>query len=518
MRRSVRLRVWLVVFAVGTVSGACGSGESVLLSGNAPTATSTTVPAASTSNGSSGDGVEADGTVDADPVATVPATTVPSDLDEFPRCPVDALDDASGSIEILFWHGLTASNEAAIVRVVDEYNASQDRVRVIAQSQGGYSETIGKYYQSGVSARPQVVMFPEYMVQQTVDSESVIPVGACVEASGFDTAAFQPSALTAYSTGGVLWGMPFNVSNPVLYYNRAVFERAGLDPDRSPTTLEELREFSEVIVSSGAASYGIALDSGTDSGGGWFLEQWFANAGEYYADNGNGRLAPATRVLYDGPVGVELLTYVQQLIADGLAFNVGDNPNGTATFLKLTDQVEPAAMTIGTSAALSTVLSVVDAGMIAGATVDDLGIGPLPGPGPVPTALVGGAAVYVVDGHGDEQAAAAWDFVQYLVAADVQSLWATVTGYVPVRSDALDLEPVASVYEQDPRFRVAYDQLVGSPDDPALQGPILGPQREVRTVTARAVGEIFAGADVQESLAAAAALANALLADYGARN
>ena len=45
------------------------------------------------------------------------------------------------------------------------------------------------------------------------------------------------------------------------------------------------------------ATFGWVLDSGTNSGGGWFLEQWFARAGEPYADNDNGRSAPATEVL-----------------------------------------------------------------------------------------------------------------------------------------------------------------------------------------------------------------------------
>ena len=142
----------------------------------------------------------------------------------------------------------------------------------------------------------------------------------------------------------------------------------------------------------------------------------------------------------------------------------------------------------------------------------------LPGPGPVPTALIGGASLYVVADHGDETTAAAWDFIQYLVSPEVQSLWATLTGYVPVRADALEVDPAATVYAEDPRFRVAYDQLIGSPDDLALQGPILGPQREVRTVTARAVADIFAGADVQTALSGAAQQANALIADYNARN
>ena len=118
----------------------------------------------------------------------------------------------------------------------------------------------------------------------------------------------------AYQTGGVQWGMPFNISSPVLYYNKAMFEEAGLDPERPPITLDELREYSQQIVDSGAATYGIALDSGVNSGGAWFLEQWFARAGLPYADNDNGRTARATQVLFDTPEAVEMLTFAQDLV------------------------------------------------------------------------------------------------------------------------------------------------------------------------------------------------------------
>ena len=501
------------------VAASCSSGESVLTTGNEdrPTTTAAAEPGSSEPTATPDDG-STDGSTDEPATPAIDVTTTTTPLADLPPCPVDALDAADDPVEITFWHGLNVDNEDAINRLTDEYNASQDRVRVTAQNQGSYGETVDKYYQSRQESRPDVVMFPEYMVQQTADSGSVIPVGACIEESAFDLSQFQRSALAAYSTAGVQWAMPFNVSNPVLYYNRAMFAAAGLDPDSPPRSLQELRDVSQAIVDSGAATYGIALDTGSDSGGGWFLEQWFANGGEFYADNGNGRLAPATGVLYDGPFGVELLTYVQQLIEDGLAFNVGDNAGGSDNFLKLADQSAPAAMTIGTSAALGTVLNVVDGGLIVGITAEDIGIGALPGPGPIPTALIGGASLYVVADHGDETTAAAWDFIQYLVSPEVQSLWATLTGYVPVRADALEVEPAATVYAEDPRFRVAYDQLIGSPDDLALQGPILGPQREVRTVTARAVADIFAGGDVQSALSGAAQQANALIADYNARN
>jgi sn-glycerol 3-phosphate transport system substrate-binding protein len=93
-----------------------------------------------------------------------------------------------------------------------------------------------------------------------------------------------------------------------------------------------------------------------------------------------------------------------------------------------------------------------------------------------------------------------------------------MTGYVPVRADALEVEPALSVYRDDPRYRVAYDQLVKTIDSPASLGPILGPQREIRSITANAVAEIFNGGDVQSALTSAAQQSNALLANYNASN
>ena len=60
-------------------------------------------------------------------------------------------------------------------------------------------------------------------------------------------------------------------------------------------SLDDLRTASQAIVDAPGEAVGIAFESGVDSGGGWFLEQWFARAGELYADNDNGRSAPATQ-------------------------------------------------------------------------------------------------------------------------------------------------------------------------------------------------------------------------------
>ena len=114
--------------------------------------------------------------------------------------------------------------------------------------------------------------------------------------------------------------------------------------------------------------------------------------------------------------------------------------------------------------------------------------------------------------------AASWDFITYLTAAEQQSEWSSATGYLPVRTDALTLDPLQTTWTTDPRFKVPYDQLLSAPDVPTSVGPILGPLREVRTVTAQGVAAIFGGADVAATLAASAAQADALIADYNSRN
>jgi ABC-type glycerol-3-phosphate transport system substrate-binding protein len=174
-------------------------------------------------------------------------------------------------------------------------------------------------------------------------------------------------------------------------------------------------------------------------------------------------------------------------------------------------------MTIGTSAGLGTVLAAIAAGIAPNVAVEDLGVAPMPGPNASLTVLVGGASLWIPADKGDEKAAAAWDFIQYLASAETQSAWASATGYVPMRDDAVALDPLKSTYTNDPRFRVAYDSLVATPDEPTAVGPLLGPQRDVRVLTSRAMATVLDGGDPQAALTDAATRANQLLADYQAQ-
>jgi sn-glycerol 3-phosphate transport system substrate-binding protein len=500
-------RLFVSLTALGLVA-ACSSGGSITGSGD----TTAPKPPATTSGSSSTGSTVAPATTAGPSTTAVPA-------DSFPDCTTDALATASGTTNITFWHGMSGPLNDELTKLTDAYNKSQTKVKV-KLVQGSYEDTADNYLQASQNKRPDMVQLPEYMVQSIVDTKSTIPVGKCVKAANFDLSKFLPAGLAAYTTQGMQRSMPFNISNPVLFYNKKAFAKAGLDPNKPPASLDEMRTMSQKIVDSGAAPFGLALESGFDSGGGWYVEQWFAKAQQFYLDNDNGRSARATKVLYNDQTGVDLLTFLQKMINDKLAVNVGDNSTtGYDNLLKLADKKQPAAMTIATSASLGPVLTVLgDATQFPQIGPNDVGVGPMPGPDGKPGALIGGASLWMVDSGDAVRTSATWDYLTYLVAAEQQSEWATATGYIPVRTDAADLEPYKSTIAKDPRFNVAGDQLAASPDAPTSAGPVTGPLREVRSVLANSVAAILGGADVQASLDDAANQANALISDYNSRN
>ncbi len=291
--------------------------------------------------------------------------------------------------------------------------------------------------------------------------------------------------------------------------------------DAARTSSNEVGAASQAIVDSGAATYGLVVDVGRDSSaGGSALEQYFGRLAEPYVDNGNGREGRATEALFGTDTGVEILTWISEMHRDGLSFNVGENPGGLDAFLKLVDPSEPGAMTVSTSAALGQVLDALDAGLGGDLTRADLSVSPLIGPTDEVTAQVSGASIWFPDGRGDVQTAAAWDFTQFLLEPQSQSTWAAGTGYVPMRSEALGLDPIAALFEEDPRYRVSYDQVSAPLGSINESRAALGPQREVRQLVADLTATLYAdpSADIAALLDETVQESNDLIETYNRLN
>lgn len=420
-------------------------------------------------------------------------------------CPVEALDGVTQPVPVTFWHGMTAENEKTLQALADRYNASQSRVRVSLAFQGTYDETADKYLAAMRGGNlPDLVMLEETRIQLMIDSGTMLPVQACVEASDYDLSDHLPTVLDAFRVDGDLWPMPFNVSTLVLFHDGGDLRRAGVTPPRS---LEDITTVSAAVRASGAARTGIALDVSPS-----VVEQWFALAGEPIVDQENGRAGRATEARLDTATGRQIFTLLHDLVADGLAVNVGRNATYADQLFAVGNG--EAAMAIQTPAALGTIYAVQAAGQF---TDIEVGVSPIPGGGTGPNLPGGGALWLVRRGKDDARIAAAWDFARWLNEPAQQVAWHIGTGYVPIRRSATETPEVQRLWAERPTFRVAYDSLAREVDTD-LAGPVIGPYHEVRDAITNALEAMFVGGrSPADALAEAQREADAALASYNER-
>lgn len=413
---------------------------------------------------------------------------------EASACPMEVLEEVTSPVEITFWHGMTANNETTLQALTDEYNQSQDKVKVNLVFQGTYDEMSDKYITALRGGDlPNLVMLEETRIQPMIDTRSVLPAQACIDAAGYDLSDHLDAVVEEFTIDGDLWPMPFNVSGPVLYYDRNDFTKAGLDPDDPPSTYEELLAAARAIKESGAARSGMALTLRPGN-----IEQWFNMAGEPIVDNDNGRSGRAEQALLDGEVGLEAFTFMKQMMDEGIAVNVGNNANEADNVLAL--GAGDAGMTIGTSAALGTIWAVKDAGQYADVEV---GVAPMPGPDVADDGgiLTSGAALWIIDRNAsDEEKAASFDYLRFLNEPSSQATWHIGSGYIPIRKAAVEDPQIQELWERRPSYRVAYDQLLASKGG---NGPIIGAYKEFREAITEGLERIVVRRDDPAAVLAA---------------
>src|SRR3954465_6216607 len=229
-------------------------------------------------------------------------------------CPLSALARAKGPVTITFWHGLNQANEKVLQGLGDQFNGSQTKVKVDLVNQTGYEEILRKWVAGlGTGDLPDGAQLEDTATQQMIDTQSIVPASACIKADHYDTSDIVGRVLERYTVNGTLYPMPFNVSNPVLYYDKNAFTAAGLDPEKPPTTLEEVKADAQKIKDAGyQTGFGLKLNP-------WYLEQWSAKANTYYANNHNGRSDRATAAVFDNATGRETFAWMKDMVDSGLA-------------------------------------------------------------------------------------------------------------------------------------------------------------------------------------------------------
>ncbi|MBD3922114.1 ABC transporter substrate-binding protein [Paenibacillus sp. PR3] len=448
------------------VASACGSSDN-----NDTNKTSEQTPASTTANES---------------------TTQPSNSDK--------TTSSAAPVKITWWHSMTGANEEAIKKIVSDFNASQSNIQVEAVFQGTYDESLSKLKASmGSKDSPNIVQVYEIGSRFMIDSGYITPIQQFIDADKFDLSQLEPHITNYYSMDGKLNGMPFNTSNPILYYNKDAFKKAGLDPESPPKTYEEFAADAKALTKSGVTGGSIAIY-------GWFMEQFFANQNAEYLNNGNGRSSAASESLVNTDAGVKTLTWWKGMLDDKAISNLGRKTSDTSAAFTA-GQI---AMTIDSTASLRNIVNGV-AGKF------EVGTGFLPRPADAKEGgvVIGGASNYILSGKPEEEQKAAWEFIKYLATPEVQAVWNVSTGYFPITKAAYDQQVLKDNMAKYPQFQTAVDQLHASIDSSATNGAMMGVFPEARQIVEGAIEATLNGQqDPKAALDAAAKQINEKLATY----
>ncbi|WP_117237806.1 ABC transporter substrate-binding protein [Thermus sediminis] len=408
-------------------------------------------------------------------------------------------------VQITFWHSMGGVLGEATEALVRDFNASQNRYEVRSQYVGSYDDGINRLLAALRAGRgyPHVIQVYDIGARIMADSGAVIPLEDLARQRGFNLDNFVPQTRSYYTVDGKLYGLAFNSSNPLLYFNMAAFQEAGLDfkPTWSLNDLEEAaRKLTKRDASGRTVRYGLSIPISS-----WFVEQFSYNSGFHFCNNENGRRARATAVSFDNEAAVALLDTYARLVREGVAVNTGRNWSDSQN---LFSQGQAAIATYST-ASLAGVLRQVG------------------GRFPVRTAFfpylrerngvaIGGAALYVLRGFPAEETEAAWAFVRFLLEPKTQGKWHVATGYFPVVKGVDELPEVRQARVRNPNLTTAIQQLATSKVNNASAGCLMGSFPEIRQYVEAAWEEVLRGRPAREALAAAKARADQALARYNA--
>lgn len=419
-----------------------------------------------------------------------------------------AEEASTDAVEIEFWHAMGGELGELVDSLVAEFNASQDKVVVNATFQGSYDDTYNAFLAAMDSNTvPNLIQNFDLASQTMFDTGMLIPAHELMAADGFDSEIFVPAVKDYYSDADGMVAMAFNSSTPLLYYNADMFETAGVAVPEGSLTFSEFKAMCDDLLAAEVAPYCFTYGQV-----GWYFEQILANSGGLYFDNDNGRTARPTAVRFNEGEGVEVFTFLTDLIKEEYA------PNLASTWTE-TDN------TFITGQAAVMIDSTSDVAIIENSefTVGTAFI-PHSDSSERNGVIIGGAALWLINSEDNAENNAAWQFMKFMAQPAAQITWHTGSGYFPVRTDLADNEELQTFWSENPNFATAIEQLGttnttledGSPNYAVLGGRA-GPFPAIRQIIVQAYSRVLDdGLTAQEALDEAAEKANEELANYNA--
>ena len=382
-----------------------------------------------------------------------------------------------------------------VTKIVDglmaDFQAANPDVAVDAVYAGTYQETIGKALTARKGGQsPDVAVLLSADMFTMIDQDTVLPVDGFAKTPE-DKAwldGFFPAFMRNSRTADHVWGIPFQRSTTVLYWNKEAFKEAGLDPEAAPQSWDELVADGKKLTTTDAAGqttrWGVQIPSNLTAY--WLLQGLAAQEGALLTGTGDG-----TSVTFDAPGVVSAMQFWVDLAQKHRVMKPGSIDWATTP----KDFFErKAAIMYTTTGNLTNVRK---------NAPFPFGVAMLPADKQRGTPT-GGGNLYIFKTGDAAREAAAFRLVRFLSSPERAAEWGIKTGYVATRPDAWETPAMKAYVADFPPAAVARDQLkyavaelstydnqrVARTMDDAIQAVLTGAK-----TPAAALGEAQAAAD-----------------------
>ena len=415
---------------------------------------------------------------------------------------------AQAQTEIQWWHSMTAVNGEVVNDLAKNFNASQNKYKIMPVFKGSYDES----FTAAVAAHragnsPHILQVFEVGTATMMASKGVtVPVGKVMKDSGekFDPKTYV-SAVAGYYTApsGEMLSFPFNSSTTVFYFNKDAFKAAGIDTAKAPGTWPEVALAAAKLKASGhKCPISIAWQGWTQ------LESFSAWHNVEFATKGNGLQGLDARMKVNSPLHVRHIENLANMAKQGLFVYKGRANAPEASFIS----GECAMMTTSTGFY----------GNVAKNAKFDWGLAPLPHypdvPGAPQNTVIGGASLWVMAGKKAEEYKGIAQFFTYLSKPDIQAATHQRTGYLPITMAAYELTDKSGFYAKNPGTDVGVTQMIRKTTDKS-RGIRLGNYVQIRTIEDEELEQVWAGKkSAKEALDSIVTRGNELLAKFEKAN
>ncbi|WP_293800826.1 sn-glycerol-3-phosphate ABC transporter substrate-binding protein UgpB [uncultured Bosea sp.] len=381
---------------------------------------------------------------------------------------------ALAQTEIQWWHALTGANNDVVVKLAEDFNASQKDYKVVPVYKGSYPDTLN----AGIAAfragqAPHILQVFEVGTGTMMSAKGAIkPVYEVMKEAGekFDPNAYLPAITGYYSTAkGDMLSMPFNSSSMVMWYNKDAFKKAGLDPAKPPKTWPETFEAAKKLKAAGYDKCGVSNAWATWAN----IEQFGAWHNVALSTKVNGMAGfDAVLNFNKSPAFLKHWTNLVELQKDKTYDYSGRTNNGEGRF---TSGECPIFLT-----------SSGFFGNVKANAKFDWGNAPMPYypdvQGAPQNSIIGGASLWVMGGKKANEYKGVAKFFTFLSDVDRQVKLHTESGYLPITKAAYEKVKASGFYKDKPYLETPILELTNKTPTDNSKGLRYGSLVQIRDI------------------------------------